>query len=51
MHAGRILRKVRRYIELAKEWGTGRGGENRMIKVPATAAGIDALEAIFLGIR
>jgi transaldolase len=36
--------KVKRYIELAKQWGTNR--KNRMIKVPATAAGLDALEAI-----
>jgi transaldolase len=34
--------RVRRYVELGKKWGTGR--ENRMIKVPATPAGIDALE-------
>ncbi len=31
--------KVKRYIELAKFWGTDR--KNRMIKVPATAAGLD----------
>jgi transaldolase len=36
--------RVKRYVELAKHWGTGRG--NRMIKVPATPAGLDALEAI-----
>jgi transaldolase len=36
--------KVTRYIELAKQWGTNR--KNRMIKVPATAAGLDALEGI-----
>jgi transaldolase len=34
--------RVRRYVELGKKWGIGR--ENRMIKVPATPAGIDALE-------
>jgi transaldolase len=36
--------RVRRYIELAEKWGTGR--KNRMIKVPATAAGLDSLETI-----
>jgi transaldolase len=35
---------VKRYVELAREWGLGR--QNRMIKVPATPAGIDALESI-----
>ena len=34
--------RVKRYIELGKHWGTGRG--NRMIKVPATPAGLDAVE-------
>ena len=34
--------RVRRYIELGKKWSAGH--ENRMIKVPATAAGLDALE-------
>ncbi|GIW75070.1 MAG: transaldolase [Phycisphaerae bacterium] len=34
--------RVKRYIELGKHWGSGRG--NRMIKVPATPAGLDALE-------
>lgn len=38
------VEKVRRYIELAKQWGIGR--KNRMIKVPATPAGLDALEGI-----
>lgn len=33
-----------RYIELGKKWGTGR--KNRMIKVPATPAGIGALEEL-----
>ncbi len=33
--------RVTRYIELGKKWSAGH--ENRMIKVPATAAGIDAL--------
>ncbi|MGH7214101.1 MAG: transaldolase family protein, partial [Tepidisphaeraceae bacterium] len=36
--------RVRQYIELAKKWATGH--ENRMIKVPATAAGLDALEEV-----
>jgi transaldolase len=34
--------RVTRYVELGRKWGTGRG--NRLIKVPATAAGLDALE-------
>ena len=37
-------RRVSRYIELAKQWSMGH--KNRMIKVPATAAGLDALEEI-----
>ena len=36
--------RVKRYIELGKKWGTGRG--NRMIKVPATPAGLDAIESL-----
>jgi len=36
--------RVSRYVELAKQWAAEQ--DNRMIKVPATAAGIDALEAI-----
>ncbi|MEK6233091.1 MAG: transaldolase [Planctomycetales bacterium] len=36
--------RVRRTIELAAKWSAGH--ENRMIKVPATAAGLDALEEI-----
>src|SRR5688500_8497005 len=36
--------RVRRYIELGKKWGIGH--KNRMIKVPATAAGLDSLEEI-----
>jgi transaldolase len=36
--------RVRRYIELGKQWSAGH--QNRMIKVPATPAGIDALEAL-----
>lgn len=38
------LEKVRRYIELGKQWS--KGHRNRMIKVPATPAGLDALEAL-----
>jgi transaldolase len=34
--------RVRRYVELGKRWAQGH--TNRMIKVPATAAGLDALE-------
>lgn len=34
--------RVRRYIELGKKWSAGH--KNRMIKVPATPAGLDALE-------
>src|ERR1051325_6423499 len=36
--------RVKRYIELAKHWG--KAYVNRMIKVPATAAGLDALEEV-----
>ena len=36
--------RVRRYLELGKKWSAGH--KNRMIKVPATAAGLDALEAL-----
>jgi transaldolase len=36
--------RVKRYVELAKQWSQGH--KNRMIKVPATAAGLDALEEI-----
>lgn len=39
-HAARVAR----YIELAQQWSAGH--ENRMIKVPATRAGLDALEPI-----
>jgi transaldolase len=34
--------RVKRYIELGKKWSAGH--RNRMIKVPATPAGLDALE-------
>lgn len=36
--------RVARYIELGKRWAHGR--PNRMIKVPATPAGLDALEEL-----
>jgi transaldolase len=36
--------RVKRYIALGKQWGEGQ--KNRMIKVPATSAGIDALEEL-----
>lgn len=36
--------RVARYIKLGTEWADGQ--ENRMIKVPATPAGIDALEEL-----
>lgn len=36
--------RVARYIELGKKWSAGR--TNRMIKVPATAAGLAALEEL-----
>ncbi len=36
--------RIKRYVELAKKWGTGR--KNRMIKVPATDAGLDSLEEV-----
>lgn len=36
--------RVAKYIELGKKWAAGH--DNRMIKVPATAAGIDSLEEL-----
>ena len=36
--------RVRRYVELGEKWSAGH--KNRMIKVPASAAGLDALEAL-----
>jgi transaldolase len=36
--------RVKRYVELGKKWSAGH--TNRMIKVPATAAGLDALEEL-----
>jgi len=37
-------RRVEQYVELAKHWSAGH--PNRMIKIPATPAGLDALEEI-----
>lgn len=39
-----IPERIKRYIELARQWS--RGHKNRMIKVPATEAGLGALEEI-----
>jgi len=36
--------RVRRYVEFGKKWSAGH--KNRMIKVPATPAGLDALEEL-----
>jgi transaldolase len=36
--------RVRRYLELGRKWAAGH--RNRMIKVPASAAGLDALEPL-----
>jgi transaldolase len=36
--------RVRRYLELGKQWSAGH--KNRMIKVPATPAGLEALEGL-----
>ncbi|MDZ4778931.1 MAG: transaldolase family protein, partial [Planctomycetia bacterium] len=36
--------RVARYVELGKQWAAGH--QNRMIKVPATPAGLDALESL-----
>ena len=37
-------KRVRRYVNLGRQWAAGQ--TNRMIKVPATPAGIDALEEL-----
>lgn len=37
-------KRVKEYIELGKHWG--KGHINRLIKVPATAAGLDSLEEL-----
>jgi transaldolase len=39
-----LAERTRRYIDLGKHWSSGH--KNRMIKVPATAAGLDALEEL-----
>jgi transaldolase len=39
-----VAERTRRYIELGKQWGLGR--KNRMIKVPATAGGLAAIEEL-----
>ncbi|MGA3067845.1 MAG: transaldolase family protein [Tepidisphaeraceae bacterium] len=39
-----IPERTKRYIELGKKWAAGH--KNRMIKVPATAAGLGALEEL-----
>lgn len=36
--------RVRRYVELGEKWSAGH--KNRMIKVPASSAGLDALETL-----
>ncbi|MEX2310274.1 MAG: transaldolase family protein [Pirellulales bacterium] len=36
--------RVERYVELGRQWSAGH--QNRMIKVPATPAGLDALEEL-----
>lgn len=36
--------RVERYVELGKQWSAGH--DNRMIKVPATPAGLDALQRL-----
>lgn len=37
-------KRVQRYIELGKQWSAGH--DNRMIKIPATPAGLDAVEEL-----
>jgi transaldolase len=37
-------KRVRRYLELGQKWAAGH--KNRMIKVPASAAGLEALEGL-----
>lgn len=36
--------RVERYVELGRRWSQGH--DNRMVKVPATAAGLDSLQAL-----
>ncbi len=40
-------KRVARYVELGSQWS--KGHDNRMIKVPATPAGLEALEALCAG--
>ena len=40
----RTRKRIAKYIELGKKWSAGH--KNRMIKVPATPAGLDALEEL-----
>jgi len=42
-----IAERTRRYIELGRKWAAGH--KNRMIKVPATTAGLGALEELAVG--
>ena len=44
LHADPRRERVARYIELGRQWSAGH--ENRMIKVPATPAGLDSLEEL-----
>jgi transaldolase len=39
-----VAERTKRYIKLGKQWGLGR--KNRMIKVPATAGGLAAIEEL-----
>lgn len=39
-----IPQRIKRYIELARQWSMGH--KNRMIKIPATEAGLGALEEV-----
>jgi transaldolase len=39
-----VAERTKHYIELGKQWGLGR--KNRMIKVPATAGGLGAIEEL-----
>jgi transaldolase len=43
-HGPSHAERVARYVELGKKWSAGH--RNRMIKVPATPAGLDALEPL-----
>jgi transaldolase len=39
-----LAQRVQRYVELGKQWSAGH--QNRLIKVPATPAGLEALEPL-----